>query len=118
SLGLGWAGEDAIYQLILKMLGPFLTPASEVDLHPISFLFAFLLMSYAHVVIGEVVPKNVALEKADRLALVVAPALLVFQRIASPFVFVVERTSAALSRMLGVSGHGGGGHSSEELKFI
>ncbi len=75
-------------------------------------------MSYAHVVIGEVVPKNLALEKADRLALLVAPVLLVFQRVVSPFVFVVERTSAVLSRALGVSGHGGGGHSSEELKFI
>ena len=75
-------------------------------------------MSFAHVVIGEVVPKNLALERADRLALLVAPVLLVFQRIASPFVFVIERTSTALSRALGVSGHAGGGHSSEELKFI
>jgi CBS domain containing-hemolysin-like protein len=118
SLGLGWAGEDALYQLFLKMLHPVLTPSSAVYLHPISFTIAFLAMSYAHVVIGEVVPKNLALEKADRLALLVAPVLLVFQRIASPFVYVVERTSTILSRALGVSGHGGGGHSSEELKFI
>jgi putative hemolysin len=118
SLGLGWAGEDTIYQLILKMLGPVLTPQTEVYLHPASFALAFLLMSYAHVVIGEVVPKNLALEKADRLALLVAPVLLVFQRIASPFVYVVEKTSTVLSRALGVSGHGGGGHSAEELKFI
>ncbi len=40
-----------------------------------------------HVVIGEVVPKNLALEKADRLALLVAPALLVFLRISAPFVY-------------------------------
>jgi CBS domain containing-hemolysin-like protein len=118
SLGLGWAGEDSIYQLILGMLGPLITAKSAVYLHPASFALAFLIMSFAHVVIGEVVPKNLALERADRLALLVAPVLLVFQRIASPFVFVIERTSTALSRALGVSGHAGGGHSSEELKFI
>jgi putative hemolysin len=118
SLGLGWAGEDSIYQLILGMLGPLITAKSAVYLHPASFALAFLIMSFAHVVIGEVVPKNLALERADRLAILVAPVLLVFQRIASPFVFVIERTSTALSRALGVSGHAGGGHSSEELKFI
>ena len=75
-------------------------------------------MSFVHVVIGEVVPKNLALDKADRLALLVAPVLLVFYRISAPFVFVVERTSAGLSRALGLKGHGGGGHSAEELKFI
>ena len=55
-------------------------------------------ISFVHVVIGEVVPKNLAIEKADRLALLVAPALLVFLRISAPFVFVIERAAAALSR--------------------
>ena len=87
-------------------------------LHGACFTVAFLAMSFVHVVIGEVVPKNLALDKADRLALLVAPVLLIFYRISAPFVFVVERTSAGLSRALGLKGHGGGGHSAEELKFI
>ena len=45
---------------------------------------AFLVMSFFHVVLGEVVPKNIAIETADRMAPVVAPALLVFYRIAAP----------------------------------
>ena len=118
SLGLGWAGEDSMYQLILRVLGPVLTAKTEPYLHPASFALAFLLISFAHVVMGEVVPKNLALEKADRLALLVAPVLLVFQRVAAPFVYVVERTSSIVSRAFGLSGHAGGGHSSEELKFI
>src|SRR6202521_3651001 len=118
SLGLGWAGEQTLYNVILGMFAPLLTPAREVFLHGVSFTLAFLAISFVHVVIGEVVPKNLALEKADRLALLVAPALLVFNRISAPFVFVVERTSAGLSRALGLKGHGGGGHSAEELKFI
>ncbi len=118
SLGLGWAGEQTLYNLILGLCAPLLTPAREVFLHGASFTLAFLAISFVHVVLGEVVPKNLAMEKADRLALLVAPALLVFYRISAPFVFVVERSASGLSRLIGLHGHGGGGHSPEELKFI
>jgi putative hemolysin len=118
SLGLGWAGEDTVYQLLLKILNPLITPATASWLHGISFAVAFLSISFVHVVIGEVVPKNLAIAKADRLALLMAPALLVFLRISAPFVFVVERASSALSAAIGLHGAPGGGHSPEELKFI
>jgi putative hemolysin len=118
SLGLGWAGEDTLYHLILRVFDPVMTPAREPLLHGASFALAFLAISYVHVVFGEVVPKNLAIEKADRLALLVAPVLLVFDRVSAPFVAVVENTAAGFSRLLGVHGHGGGGHSPEELKFI
>jgi putative hemolysin len=121
SLGLGWAGEDTVYQILVRFLEPMvpITARSIALLHGASFTLAFLTISFVHVVIGEVVPKNLALEKADRLALLMAPALLVFLRISAPFVFVIERTSAVLSHALGLHGErGGGGHSAEELKFI
>jgi putative hemolysin len=119
SLGLGWAGEDTVYQILLKILYPVITPATSYWLHGLSFAVAFLAISFVHVVIGEVVPKNLAIEKADRLALLMAPALLVFLSISAPFVFVIERASSALSAAIGLhGGHGGGGHSPEELKFI
>jgi CBS domain containing-hemolysin-like protein len=119
SLGLGWAGENTVYELFLSILQPFMTPALTPLLHGVSFGLAFLLISYAHVVVGEVVPKNLTIEKADRLAVLVAPALLVFDRISAPFIFFAERSAAALSRGLGLRGsHTGGGHSAEELKFI
>ena len=119
SLGLGWAGEDTLYSIIVSILQPAITPASKAVLQGLSFGIAFLGMSYAHVVLGEVLPKNLALEKADRLAVLVAPALLVFYKISSPFVIVVERTAAAISRLMGLkAGSHGGGHSVEELKFV
>ncbi|MBZ5611931.1 MAG: hemolysin family protein [Acidobacteriia bacterium] len=119
SLGLGWAGENTVYDLFLSILNPLMTPALTPWLHAASFGVAFLLISYAHVVFGEVVPKNLAIEKADRLAILVAPVLLIFYRISAPFVFVGERSAAALSRWIGLRGsHSGGGHSAEELKFI
>ncbi len=123
SLGLGWAGEDTVYQLLLEALMPILPRPlphwGELTLHGGSFAVAFLLISLVHVVIGEVVPKNLALEKADKLALLVAPPLLAFRRISAPFVVVIEKAAAAMSRALGLrGGHAGGGHSPEELKFI
>jgi putative hemolysin len=118
SLGLGWAGEDTLANLIVGLFKPILTPGREAVIHGGSFAIAFLAISFVHVVLGEVVPKNLAIEKADRLALLVAPALLVFYRISAPFVLVVERAASGLSRLIGLHGHGGGGHSPEELKFI
>src|SRR3954467_8738256 len=73
SLGLGWAGEDTGYQILLASLQGWMPPNPRpwrsAWLHGVSFAVAFLLISLIHVVIGEVVPKNLALEKADRLAL-------------------------------------------------
>lgn len=119
SLGLGWAGEGTLYNLIVRAFQPVLSSLSSTVLHWTCFVLAFLLMSYCHVVIGEVVPKNLAIEKAERLAVLVAPVLLVFFRVVSPFVSVIERSAALLSRLIGLRGGlGSGGHTAEELKFI
>jgi len=119
SLGLGWAGESTMYDIFLALLGPIWPQRLDPFLHAISFGIAFLLISYAHVVLGEVVPKNIAIEKADRLAILVAPVLLIFDKISAPFIFIAARSAAAVSRGIGLRGsHGGGGHSAEELKFI
>lgn len=118
SLGLGWAGEQTVYELLVSMLGGLVTPRNAVYLHGAAFAVGFLAISLFHVVVGEVVPKNLAIEKADRLALLVAAPLLLFYRIAEPFVFVVERSAQVLTKALGLSGRAGGGHSTEELKFI
>src|SRR5579885_3104894 len=73
SLGLGWAGEDTVYQLLIRMFHPMITPGNEPWFHGASFAIAFLTISFVHVVVGEVVPKNLAIEKWDRLAVLVAP---------------------------------------------
>jgi putative hemolysin len=119
SLGLGWAGENTVYELLESLFHPLIMPRWEPVWHGVSFGFAFLLISYAHIVFGEVVPKNLAIEKADRLAILVAPALLVFSRVSAPLTYFAEASASAVSRWIGLKGgHGGGGHSAEELKFI
>jgi CBS domain containing-hemolysin-like protein len=119
SLGLGWAGEDTLFRLLRDALDSLALRASSVLLHGIAFTIAFLIISYAHVIIGEVVPKNLAIENADRVAVLAAPALLVFYRLSQPFVIVIERSAALMLRVFGLrSTHGNVGHSPEELKYI
>jgi CBS domain containing-hemolysin-like protein len=119
SLGLGWAGEDTVYRLLRVGLDGFKIPLSQVLLHGVAFAMAFLIISYAHVIIGEVVPKNLAIENADRVAVLAAPALVVFYRLSQPLIVVIERSADLALRLLGLrKGQGRGGHSTEELKYI
>ena len=119
SLALGWVGEGTMHHWLTTAFGPYVQPEYANLMHGASFAVAFLLITFLHVVIGEVVPKNMAIEKADALAVLVSPSMLFFARAAAPFVIAVERTSAVLSRSIGVKhSHGGGGHSPEELMFL
>src|SRR5664279_4708443 len=102
SLALGWVGEETLFGFFLSFMGPILTPATSVVLHGACLTVAFALMTFVHVVLGEVVPKNLALDRADRLAVLVAPVLLIFYRIIGPFVWAIERTSGWLSRLVGL----------------
>lgn len=119
SLGLGWAGEDTFFQLVASWFQPFVTPSTETLFHGMAFALSFAVMTFLHVVLGEVVPKNLAIEKADRLAILVSPVLLIFYRISEPFVRAIEKSATAISRLIGLSGEThGGGHTAEELKYI
>jgi CBS domain containing-hemolysin-like protein len=120
SLGLGWAGQDTVFGVLSAWIPYFASNAAAARfLHGVSFVVAFLTISYFHVVMGEVVPKNLAIATSDRLAALVAPALQVFCRISTPFVVTIERSAAVITRLMKLkSAPHAGGHSSEELKLI
>jgi CBS domain containing-hemolysin-like protein len=119
SLGLGWAGEETLFHIIESVVHPAWGPTAAAVVRGANLVLAFLAISYLHVVIGEVVPKNLAIATADRLALAVAPVLLVFYRISIAFVLVIEKSSGAITNLLRAGGHHRtGGHSAEELKLI
>lgn len=119
SLGLGWAGEDTLYALAMNVFRPVITQGTSVIFRGTCFTLAFLIMTYLHVIVGEVVPKNLAINTADRLAVIVAPGLALFSRVAGPFVTVIERTVLFLTRAMGLKHRGhGGGHSPDEIRLI
>lgn len=119
SLALGWVGQETMEQAFVPLIGHAPTPALHAVLHAVALGAGFAVMTFFHVVLGEVVPKNWSMEHADRFALLVAPALLIFYRIAEPFIWAIERTSAALSRFIGVrrtAQHGA--YSADEIKHV
>lgn len=119
SLALGWVGEATFEQAILALLAPVLTPQILPFVKVASVVLAFLLMTFTHVVFGEVVPKNLAIGSADRLAILVAPILLVFYRLVEPLVWTIERASVWVSRAIGIRSEAhAAAHSREELQFI
>lgn len=119
SLALGWVGEETLYGFFISFAGPIETPATSAAIHGVCLAIAFALMTFLHVVFGEVVPKNLAMDRSDRLALLVAPILLVFYRVIEPFVWTIEHAAGWVSRLAGLRRTAlGNAHSIEEIKFI
>ncbi|HEX8558235.1 MAG TPA: hemolysin family protein [Pyrinomonadaceae bacterium] len=75
SLALGWIGEPVVAHFLEAPLRPYF---SETALHTISFAVAFTIITFLHIVLGELAPKTVALEMAERVALAVSWPLLAF----------------------------------------
>lgn len=100
SLGLGSVGEPAIAHLI----EPVLHSAGIGDglLHPIAFSIALLLVVALHVVIGEMVPKNIALAGPDRAALLLAPPLVMIVRVLRPAIALLNWVATITLRSVGV----------------
>lgn len=119
SLGLGWASESTVYRAVRPLLEPIFPPQSEGLLHFISFGIAFALITFLHMVLGEVVPKNLAMERREKLALLVGTPLEIFARASSFFVAMVERSAETISRIFGAQpGSHRKTYSSEELKLL
>ncbi len=119
SLALGWVGEATFEQAIMTLVAPVMTPQILPYVKVLSVGLAFLMMTFTHVVFGEVVPKNLAIGSSDRLAVLVAPILLVFFRLVEPLVWTIERVSIWVSRAIGIRSEAhAAGHSREELQFI
>lgn len=100
SLGLGYLGEPAIAHLLE---GPFAaTGIPEVLVHPVAFAIALAIVSFLHVVLGEMVPKNIALAGPERVALVLAPLLLVVVRVLHPAIASLNWVANVVLRAAGV----------------
>ena len=117
SLALGWIGEPVLARLLESVLGKI--PYSIVYAHAIAIVVAFSVITYLHVILGEVVPKSLALQRAERVALAVAAPLDVFLTITSPFLYLMRKSGGFVLRMFGSrEAPHGGVHSPEELKLI
>jgi CBS domain containing-hemolysin-like protein len=101
SLGLGYLGEPAIAHLLE---GPFeAVGVPEALVHPVAFTLALGLIGFVHVVLGEMVPKNIALAGPDRAALVLAPPLVLVARLLGPVIRLLNSLANSVLRAVGVT---------------
>jgi CBS domain containing-hemolysin-like protein len=107
-----------VAQLIAPLFG-WLKDASEPIFHVLAFGIAFAVITYLHIVIGELAPKYLAIQRALRIALLCAYPLDVFHRIVRPFNWLVSQSANAIVRWLGIRPHEAlDAHSDEELKML
>lgn len=120
SLGLGWVGEPAFAQILEPILA-HLGVTSEALIHGISFFAAFFIISYLHIVVGELAPKSLAIRQPERLSLWTAVPLYLFYWLMYPAIYLLNASANAILRITGQGGAGGHHehqYSREELKLI
>ena len=118
SLGIGFLGEPAVAALLHTPLHAVGITGSGLSV--VSFVVAFTLLTYFHVVAGEVAPKNFALQKAENVALLAIPILGGLRRIFTPLIWILNSSADVLFRIFGVEPAPGMHviHSEEELKML
>jgi CBS domain containing-hemolysin-like protein len=120
SLGLGWVGEPAFAELLTPLLGMLGIESAQL-VHGIAFFFAFFIISYLHIVIGELAPKSWAIRKPELLSLWTAAPLYAFYWLMYPAIYLLNASANAILRIAG-QGEPGPHHehsySRDELKLI
>jgi CBS domain containing-hemolysin-like protein len=122
SLGLGWIGEPALSHLIDPVVSLIPIPSNWVNLtaHGISAAIGFGVITFIHVVVGELTPKSIALQRAERTSLFVAPPMILAEWIFKPAIWLLNGTGNLILRVLGFRAASGRElvHSVEEIKML
>lgn len=119
SLALGWIGEPALARLIEPTFTHFFGD-NPVLLHTVSFTIAFTVITFLHVVFGELIPKSVAIAKAETMALIVSRPLYLFWILFFPLIRFFDIVAAFFLKRMGVTpaSEHDLAHSEEELRII
>lgn len=119
SLGLGWIGEPAVSKLLEALFGSWFAD-NPVLLHSLSFGIAFSFITLLHVVLGELVPKSLAIQATEKYVLAVASALYAFNRVFAPFIWIFDHVSIWILKLMGtkMASENEDAHSEEEIKII
>lgn len=118
ALGLGWIGEPT-FQVMLTPLFDFLNLDARLTTI-LSFIIVFSIVTFSHVVIGELAPKTIAIQKAETIALYLAGPLILFHNIMYPFIKLLNGSARALTGLFGFKAinESEAAHTEEELRMI
>ena len=119
ALGLGWLGEPTIERILHPAFDYFELPASVASL--LSFIIAFSLVTYIHVVVGELTPKTFAIQRSEQITLAVAKPLVIFDKLMYPVIHGMNGSARFLAtKVFGLDAVSESevAHSEEELRMI
>lgn len=119
ALGLGWLGEPTIERILHPAFDYFELPESVASL--LSFIIAFSLVTYIHVVVGELTPKTFAIQRAEQITLAVAKPLIIFDKLMYPVIHGMNGSARFLAtKVFGLDAVSESevAHSEEELRMI
>lgn len=120
SLGLGWVGEPFLANLIRPFFGFLPTVAQTVSSHSVSTAVAFLIITFLHIVLGELAPKTVALQKPQTVSLFIIAPILAFTKVFSPFIVILNGAGNIVLKLFGLQAPSRHGlvHSEEEIRLL
>jgi CBS domain containing-hemolysin-like protein len=118
SLGLGWLGEPAFADLLRPLLQNFTLTEHTIEI--ISFTFAFSLISFLHIVVGELMPKSMAIRQAESMSLWTAIPLYIFYWVMYPAIYLLNLSANTLLRWFKLDAvhHAEGAYTTDEIKLI
>ncbi|WP_044480373.1 hemolysin family protein [Paenibacillus antibioticophila] len=118
ALGLGWLGEPTVEQILHPVFHSLQIPEAVTGI--LSFLIAFIVITYLHVVVGELAPKTIAIRKAEAVAMLTAKPLILFTKIMRPFIWTLNGSANQLVKLIGIkpASEHEEAHSEEEIQII
>jgi putative hemolysin len=118
SISIGYVAEDTIHALLLPLLQNISYPV--VTVHVIAMIITLFLLTLMHVILGEQVPKMVAIQRAEKIALMTTRPTMIFAAVFSPLIKLISRTSNGIVRLFGLEPTGVHGltHSPEEIRTM
>lgn len=118
ALGLGWLGEPTIKHLLEPLF--LKLQFSPTISSTVSFIIAFAVITFLHVVIGELAPKTFAIQKAEQVSLLLSKPLIYFYRVMYPFIWALNGSARVVTGLFGLNpaSEHEVAHSEEELRLI
>lgn len=99
SLGLGWVGEATMVRMVEPMFCFLPKTYQLITSHSISIAIAFTLITMLHVVIGELVPKSIALQYPEKISLVIAIPMQIISKIFNPLIWMLHRLASLVLKL-------------------
>ena len=119
SLTLGWIGEPMVAHFVENLRFLQRVPHALIYAHGIAIAIAFGLITFMHVILGELVPKSLALQRAEQVALAVAAPMEVWLTLTRPLTYIMSSSAASVLKMFGLRKmRQGPVHSPDEVKLI